>query len=369
MEKHRRAVWWAAPLLIALTAGCATAPQKGLIATVKGTEMTERELRARVDELVREFSGGVEREAALVFRESKDPVVRRSALITSIRTNEILMRAWQHDDALIALLDIWAFAAQLCDFIETGAGSELFDEHQEIAIAAARRMEARAAKVAEEIGGDLLRDDARENFEQWVLDHPMQGALYRRSIAPETAEFTTQKGQSVFSVSETVEDSLDRLTRRIDVLTLQLPKQLVWRAAVLIEYQLEAIEELAAGLRPLVDEERAIIMQEVERQRTETLEAIDRQRVATIDAIGLERQSVFTDLEAVVNDTFGRLEQQRSAAIEDVNVLLAGVVQDAQLNANDVVDYAFWRALLLIAAGFVAGLVLVIVLRASRRPA
>ena len=58
-----------------------------------------------------------------------------------------------------------------------------------------------------------------------------------------------------------------------------------------------------------------------------------------------------------------------SAAIEDVNVLLAGVVQDAQLNANDVVDYVFWRALLLIAAGFVAGLVLVIVLRASRHTA
>jgi hypothetical protein len=369
MHKCSQAALRIAPLLVVLVAGCATTPQEGLISTVEGTEITERELRAQVDELIRQFSGGIERETSRIFYESKDPEVRRMAIISAIRINEILVRAEQHDDALIALIDVWAFASQLCDFLDTGAGRDLFGEHQQAALAAAQRMERSAGEVAEEIGGDLLREDASAQFEQWVMDHPMEGGLYRRSIAPESAALTTPKGRSVFSVSETVEQSLDRLTRRIDALNYQLPKQIVWRAAVLIEYQLEAIEELAAGLRPLVAEERATIMQEVERQRTETLEAIDRQRVATIDAIGLERQSVFTGLEAVVNDTFGRLEQQRSAAIEDVNVLLAGAVQDAQLNANDVVDYVFWRALLLIAAGFVAGLVLVIVLRASRRPA
>jgi hypothetical protein len=204
--------------VVALPAGCASAPKEGLIREVAGATMSERELRARVIELALRISGNMEQDAGIIFTGGGDPAMRRSAIFMAIRTNEILVRATGHRDALVAFLDIWAFTAQLCDFFETGAGSDVFGESQPIAIAAARRAEADAAALAEEIGGDLLVEDAAQKFDDWVREHPMEGGLYRPSIAPLAAQVTTPRGKSIFAVAESLDESVERISNRIEMM-------------------------------------------------------------------------------------------------------------------------------------------------------
>ncbi|MHC4220141.1 MAG: hypothetical protein ACYSU7_16980 [Planctomycetota bacterium] len=341
--------------------------------------MSERELRARVNELALRISGDLEQEAGIIFNQDSDPALRRRAIFMAIRVNEILVRATGHRDALVAFLDVWTFTAQLCNFFETGAGSDLFGESQAIAIEAARRAEADAAALANEISV-LLVGDAQQRFADWVLANPMAGGLYRPTIGPLAAQVTTDRGKSIFSAAETLEEGLDRVSQRIDILNSQLPKQLLWRAGVLTEFKLEQALAVTRDLPALVQEQRDLVIQEVDRQRTDTLRAIDAQRVATIaaldnaletavGAIDLERVETFKNIETMMDATFVRIEEQRNRTIEDVQVLLTGMVKDAEVNAESVVDYIFWRSLLLIGAGFLGGLVLVVVLRVAKRPA
>jgi hypothetical protein len=365
--------------VVALSAGCAAKPREGMIRGVEGATMSERELRARVNELALRISGDLEQEAGVIFGGGGDPALRRRAIFMAIRVNEVLVRATDHRDALVALLDVWTFTAQLCDFFETGAGSDLFGESQAIAIAAARRAEADAAALAEEVGV-LLVEDAKQRFTDWVRENPMAGGLYRPTIGPLAAQMTTSRGKSIFSTAETLEEGLDRVSHRIDILNSQLPKQLLWRAGLLTEFKVEQAVALAQDLPAVVQEQRDLVIQEVDRQRTDTLQAVDDQRVATIaaldravetavGAIDMERVETFKNIETMMDDTFVRIEEQRNRTIDDVQVLLTGMVQDAEINAESVVDYIFWRSLLLIGAGFLGGLVLVVVLRVPVRPA
>jgi hypothetical protein len=366
-------------LLCALAAGCASKPREGMISGVEGATMSERELRARVTELALQISGNMEQDAGNILTGGGDAEMRRKAIFMAIRVNEVLVRATGHRDALVSFVDIWAFTAQLCDYFETGAARDTYGEYQPIAIEAARRAEANAAALAEEIGGILLVEDADQKFEDWVSKHPMEGGLYRPSIGPLAAQMTTPRGRSIFSATETLEEGLDRVSHRIEILNSQLPKQLLWRAGVLAEFKIEQAVAATEGLPAIVQEQRDLVMQEVDRQRTETLRAVDEQRVATIKAldemvdsavgaIDQEREETFDDIKTIMDDTFVRIEDQRAKTVEDVRVLLAGMVQDAEVNAESVVDYVFWRSLLLIGVGFVGGLVLVVVLRAMKTP-
>jgi hypothetical protein len=174
---------------------------------------------------------------------------------------------------------------------------------------------------------------------------------------------------------------MKNISNRIDIMNSQLPKQAMWRASILMEYKLESLGvdamlakleqglTLAESLPELVDEQRTVIMQEVDRQRAATIASLDDALDSTIGAIDREREETFSDLEAIMTDTFNRIEQERNSTVEDVSVLLAAMVKDAEINAETVVDYIFWRSLLLVGVGFVGGLILVVTLRVWKQPA
>ncbi|MHC4550209.1 MAG: hypothetical protein ACYTEZ_15675 [Planctomycetota bacterium] len=402
-------------LLVAFTslAACQTSPGKPrrLIDRIEDARISERELRLRVLEYARDFSAAVEAATQEILLEAPDSMTRRRAMLWRMSVVSACQSAAIHDDAAAALLDVWALAVQMRQYLEEGDGQGIFGPFQPVVVSAARRLEQEVNRLADSVPGSGEATQGRERVYAWVAEHPMRGPLFARATTTaEAASLTRDTALGTFGAVRKMEEHLGDLGERLSFYVEHLPRQARWQAAYLLlelmhteqvtlaladvdrltvsaeriqkrvdelpelvtrerEAVLEALRGERKALmiegRTLVEAERETLLKEVETMRRATLDAVRAEREATLEGIDGQRLATLDVLQEEREIVLAAIREERLATMEQVDAITQGAVENAATRFEGLMGHLLWRSLPLGGAAF-ALLLLVVFL--TRRP-
>ena len=404
-RNHRACSYGAAVLASALgvvtLSGCSARPQHGLISDFDGAKVNRHELEVRLTEFQREFTGHMKARSYELYKAANDSTTRRRALLVAIRSNEMMIDAATHSDPVISLADMWALVIQLRDLFESDRGRAYFPENNQEILTGLDELEQRLIAIADDLAGPAAVEDSRMAIQQWAKDHALDGRLYRPSIAPMHAASLKKRNTGIFSVAETLDESVSRVAMRIEILNNQLPQQITWHAAMLIEDLLDDLDieavidqarrvmTMAEQVPQIIEEQRDAVLQEIDRQRTDTLDEVDRHRELITAELDRQRTETLASIETTVDGTLSRILQERdetlarfdttlastldrihdesATTVAQVESIAVALVADVDARIQSTVDRAFQRLLLLLGVALAGAAGIAAWLR--RRPA
>ncbi|UCG75813.1 MAG: hypothetical protein JSV95_00310 [Gemmatimonadota bacterium] len=356
-----------------LTAACSTTPppQSALIKRTGDIQMSTVELKLRVYGYAEEFSGDVEEAADRIIAATDDPRIVRQALRWKINILSATQVAAFALDPLIGLLDMWVLAVQMRDFFQAGSGRAVFAEHQSIAVETARDLERRINELAASISVSGEISDWQRDVEEYAAARPLTGMHFVRETATrEFAEFLRDETGGL-SVLGDLSIQVGDLSERLKYYAATLPAQIRWQSELLlldvtedgavedflndvasVNASAERLAILGDSIPTLVDEQAKAAIAALSDNLAASLREVDRQRLATLVELSRERIAVMEQLSA-----------ERIAVMEQLAAILDSALVQAPSSAEQVVDHAFRRALLLLALMFGGGLVFAYLLR------
>ena len=222
-----RAVVLAGALGMATLSACSTSQQRqhGLISDIEGATMSRHELEIRLSEFARELAGHMKARSYEIYTRANDSATRRRALLVAVRSNEMMIDAATHADPVVSLVDLWALVIQMRDLFASDRGRAYFPEHNQEMVAGLNELEQRIIAIAVDLAGPAAAEDSRRRIVQWTKDNALDDRLYRPSVAPILAADLKQHTRSIFSVAETLDESMSRVAMRLEILNSQLPQQ------------------------------------------------------------------------------------------------------------------------------------------------
>lgn len=386
---------------IALSA-CTGRPQPGgLLRSFRSATITEEQLQAEIDELVIQFVGRVEIGAERIYSSTSDRRIQSNALRWVVSMNHECMRSNFHQDAMSNLLDVAALTAQQLHYFRDGDGQDLFGEYQYIAVETSERLGDLVLATINETLGEDRQQDGRLVFDDYVKANPITGTFGpRKSIEPLAAAVREVAPVDVWSNIKQMERGITNIVSRLEIMTDQLPKQMLWSAELMVDRRfastltqvdeslavIETLPDLIAAEREatlaVITRERELIMQDIDRQRQETLEAIDVMVGETITSVDATVEGAMTQLDKTVatsvaasmknvDDTTDRaLESIDSTVVEAIEHLdrrlgdAMTLQRDAALDRVEIfIDRIFLRIIQLSAIGLIVILLAVVVVR------
>lgn len=302
-------------LLILMLAGCQSAYEKSPLMKKLAAEkqaairMSPEELSMRIIELSELYASTIEGAADDIIKGSSDPDIQRQALLWKLNTIPAVYRSAFYADPLVAFFDLWIFSVQMSNYFEQGPGKESFGQWHVVAQEASRKLESRTMDMAMIIGDEERISIPRTFVAQWAADHPMKSSQYfRESVIPTAAGMAAGQQIGGLRTVGSIAYTIDDITRQITALNTQLPKQLRRELQLLAQDILDK-----DALIRVLQQERALILQDVHNQRTATLAWLED-----------ERKVLTADAERLIDHFFLRAVQL--AVVVLVLILIAGFV-------------------------------------------
>jgi len=398
-----RARWLgvAAIAVAALAAGaCASVPTRSAaMQSSPGIRLSANELQLRDFEMGRSLSTRIAEAADQIIAQSTEPAVRRNAMLWKISAVPLVQEAALRNDPHVAGVDLLAFSIQQVDYFTTGSGRSTFGPAQAIAIEAARDA---AREVMEFVSSALttgkLSASTDAYLREWAKAHPMQGPTIRRASI--LASDWTALGMSDSSVAATlgnVDRTIVNISYRLSYLNETLAAEVRWSAELAAEdalrspridalvgtgtATLRSVAALADETSALLDRERVAVAGDIDRERVALVGDIDRERAALMGDIGRERLAVLGEIdrqrELTIRDlivqrvaleatlaserqaVLQRLTDERVAAFQSADRLAEGSTDRLGAVLRRIVWEFALAALLVVAAGFGGGLMLI----------
>jgi hypothetical protein len=194
--------------------------------------LPQRELNARM--LTREFASTfavrVEIAADDIAARSTDPATQLNTVRWKLGASKASQHAATQMTPMMALLDTWAFAEQMQQFFDTGAGAQLFGEDQRVARDTAGALAADAQQLARGLSSGAELAAYRDFITRYTQEHPLVDLGFARTsvVAQWTAE-TNQHATLIESVGS-VSQSMSDVSERVRMFGERAPSQAVWEA-------------------------------------------------------------------------------------------------------------------------------------------
>jgi len=161
--------------LIFCGAGCAEGERT--LMGGQATSIFEQELREALDGFGESAAAAIGHAALELDERIATSRVRKTNLLWRIRSSQAYHAMLDLDDPVEAFVETWGLCVRLRLYFESGEGSALYGEHQQIALDASRQNEA----AIEEIGTMFLTDDVLAETRNKVLAfaraHPIRGTF------------------------------------------------------------------------------------------------------------------------------------------------------------------------------------------------
>lgn len=309
-------------LAVMTASGCATKTprQTPLMRNYADTDLSAAEVRFRSYEYARHFVSLVEATADDIIAGADDPQIRLNALLWKANATAAMHAAVFGPDPLLGFWDALILTAQMRQFLEVGAGSDLFGAWQSRALAVARTLEEdvwRASRAASR-SGDSTRGEAF--VAEWVGGHPITSLAFRRDrTAAVFIEWVQFDDPSGIAAAASIDAQVADLLERLEMYGEHLPKQARWQAQLLASDYLQS-------------DQIGTLLADVQRISAE-IEAV---RVS-LDSIG----AVFGDFQGILNRAVGglgdNLTYQRETAFEEVDALRVAAMADVAAEAERLV--------------------------------
>ncbi len=314
--------------------------QTPFMATGSSISASESEIRFRVVELGRLFSTEIERAADSIRAMTREPSIRRHALLWKMYAIPAAHEAVLLPDPALSILDAWAFAMQMEEYFERGAGQNVFGPHQSVAVDAARRLD-EAARDQAILASDSTRNLQllRDTLNTFVELYPILGPQFgRTSIALESADLLGTDAASAVDAVGDMNRAVGEMTNRLTFHNEYLLKQASWAALELLESLVqdtsvtatlasateawETASALAEELPSLVASERATVMEALHSELAVLIEAIDVQRGAILTVFSAELTALVDAFRAERIIIIEAITAERVATIEAIVPLI-----------------------------------------------
>jgi len=333
-------------------------------------EMTSSQLRLKVYAFVDRFASTVDATANRIADQSDDPVVRRNALVWKMTAISECDKAAFQPDPLAGLIDVAVLSGQMVQFLDEGAGRDLFGALQPIAVEATKGLDRELWELGSSltISGDPAK--ARQDIEQWVAEHPIDDVYYRRDSTRSLLQtLSASRRGGIGALAGGLDDTVNDLAMRMTIYADQLPYQARWQAELMaldmlgdvdveklagttetLTDSLERVTSTVEGMPDLVERERGEVLAAVDDMTRSILADVDAQRRATIDELRKERLAVLEAADVQRRATIEALRTERLESMEQIDAMATRAVADTFDRAEALVDHLFWRVVLLLGA-------------------
>ncbi|WP_282166946.1 chemotaxis protein [Shewanella japonica] len=301
------------------------------------------------------FYTEVESSADLIANDTDDVAIKSNTLMWKIYSEQSLQRAIFQASPIAAMIDTWVFTEQMNHYFTTGAGREVFGDHQHIAIEASQRLSARFAKTAK--GFNVSNFKQHQKFvEQYVAKNPISDLTFSRTSAfNDWLEFSNISEFEAITTFGSMPEVMSDMSDRMAMTTQQMPKILGWKAELyalhsdvnaadvekaltdisqttvkfqaLMEQTPELMTQLAADMRtelsPLIEQLSQVTddkLMQLSKERASLALIITHEREALVQMIADERVAAVQDLDALSHKTVELVFQQITETIKSVIV-------------------------------------------------
>jgi hypothetical protein len=303
-----------------------------------------------------------------------DPAIRSQALRLKLGAVTEITRASTGLSPIGSLLDTWAFAQQLSDFLLTGAGADLLGSAQAQVRLGVTRLADEADTLAQKVSGS---DYSR--YHSFVLGYtqhnPIESAdCARPSVLSEwiVAQSDTRPLRAVGTVAQALGDVSDR----VRIYSERVPSMSLWEAELALDRagftdasyrsalrnmdaQLERISKLADTSPELVHEAIAEFHDSLH-SSTDRLDASWRQ---TLRTLRVEREALAANVAAERESVVAAFDAQRAQVSTDAAQIAARAVDTSWRELHKLVREALLLMILLtlvmlglpFGAGYVVG--------------
>lgn len=307
-----------------------------------GESLPPEQLRARIEtrQYAADFIERVTRAADVIAAGTEDAGMRANALRWKIGASVASRRAAYRPEPELALVDTWAFAVQMEQFLGEGAGRALFGGQQQSALDTARAL----AREAEALAARRLDAGALADYRKLVGDYTAAERLSdlsfeRAPIAPQWREMLARRiAKSVTVAPEALADASDRL----DIYGRRIPDELRWRAELALlesgirpadlSHALKRFEEELAKLSALAQKQPELALERLavfQAEMTRLLDGFDRRWSETLAMLQVERAMLAKDLEAMRVAMDATIERERKALYLAISAERAALAADA----------------------------------------
>ncbi|WP_100143776.1 chemotaxis protein [Shewanella carassii] len=345
---------WSLVLCLSLLAsGCSLLEVK-LESGIEPLPQEQLSMRVFTREYASSFFAGVEQSADLILQRSDDLQIKSNALMWKINAEQTLGQTIFQVSPVAAMIDTWAFTAQMAQFFESGNGKALFGEQTQLAANTSQQL---LADYERRMQGLMSKADFTANqqfIREYAMAHPLFDVSFPRVSAfndwlsfRKIGEFDAVT--TFGSVPEVMSDMSDRMA----MLASQTPKLLGWKAELFalhsninskeVQQTLKDISETSAKFQKLMNEspqlmselavdlrreltpllaqldasaERNLAQLSVERLALEKM--VERERIALEQMVDRERQAVTKEADALVQRTVTQVFEELTGVIKSL---------------------------------------------------
>jgi len=381
-------------LLILFVSGCISAPeQTPLMKEVgAGSTLSAIKLRFLLNEFVVQFSSRTEAAADEIMALKPSSEVRRSALLWKIHAIPASFRSASLEDPMAAVIDSWILSKQIVHFFESGAGKDLFEENQDIALEAVRIIEREIYLIASSAGANeegLLKVD--KWAESVAVEFPLENLYFtRRSFLQSFGKFMEKSGADAFKPIVKITESVSILRDLLIMYAENLPNQARWQVELLlIDLKLRAasaelkealsnvadftsqLADISQDLPDKLEAQKTVLMEDLHREWELALKDVDSMRIDTLEHITGERTAITETLDEELNLLLGQITTEREAAIRDIEAVSLRISEEMAQKGTEAAEHllmrAFWLGVALAVIVFVLVLVGALILRRGRQ--
>ena len=331
--------------------------------------LSPQDLNARF--LTREFSHffsvEVGQSADQIIATDTNPNVQVAALRWKISAVAESERAAMRIIPMMALVDTWALAVQMKEFLSPGhPGGALFGSHQNAALIVATELDGRAEELARKViaPGDFGK--YQHFIQDYTREHPLRDLDFVRTSVVEEWRRTGAELKLADSIG-TIPEAMADFSDRMKISTDGLASETLWRTQLALRESGYSANDVRIGLRQL--DERLARMSEVatnapdlvhsavadvRRSVIDVLDRVDVSSAAMMQGLRTEREALSADVRTEREALVVAADVQRKAIAEDVARIADQVVK----SSGEQVRYLAREvlALLVVLAAVVLGL-------------
>lgn len=305
-------------------------------------DISQEALRLALRDFGDRFALTIESAADEISAKTDDRGIRRQTVRWKIRSIVLCRELLLKEDPRVTSIDLWAFCAQIQQYLSHGDGNATFGPLQPIAVAASNNVMADIEALSESALTPAVLDKIRSEMAVWVERNPLRGPMARPSDphwtighsreAPWRSMLTMTSAINPLQGIDEAKQRAEEIKQQIErgrLMVKHLPQQIRWETELML-YDLEdrqtissalsSFEKLADSFDRLATEADTLPTQ----LRTETTKALD-DWVTNVQAL----QSTFSEIRGIASDTSQALNQAERVA-DSVQRAAAGLTETAQ---------------------------------------
>ena len=320
------------------------------LVTLKSPEkpLSARDLNARIltHEFAARFIFAVEQTADEIAAGTDDTHIQLNTLRWKIAVASASDRAASQMAPMLGLLDTWALAVQMRDFLDGGAGGTLFGSQQPAAVKVATDLAHEAEDMARGLGSSQEFQHELRFVHDYAVAHPLETLDFARASVVELWARESGTGTKLIDTLGTVPEAMAQTSDMMRMYGNTVPSQMLWRAQLVagnsgisgkdVQTALKQLDERLARLSAMADATPDLVngvvrdvRKQVDTSWVEMLETVRTERAAFAVAVSKEREAAMKDVDAERQALAADVARISTQAINDTGTQIRQLVREA----------------------------------------